>query len=78
MIGWSSVCYLCSTFVSTDWFRHCVGSSLSSAFVIYFYCFKQNEKLVIMAPALLFLTIACGLNAFFVERYQKQQFLEMK
>ena len=31
-----------------------------------------------MAPALLFLTIACGLNAFFVERHQKQQFLEMK
>lgn len=72
ILGFTSIGYLSSTFVSSNWVQTSIGQTLSTLFVVYFYCFKQDIEIYKFAPGLILLIVSCGANSYYVELKDKQ------
>ena len=67
MIGFTSIGYLSSTFVATDWLKTCIGQVIAVMLVMYFYCVKQDGEVMQMLPGLVLMSASCSVNSYYVE-----------
>ena len=78
MIGYVSVAYLASTFVSSKWIISSIGQSISSVIVTYYYSTHFDCELVIILPAMTLVVLTCFCYSYTIELKEKQQFLDQK
>ena len=78
IIGYISVAYLASTFVSSKWIISSIGQSISSVIVTYYYSNHFDCELVIILPAMTLVVLTCFCYSYNIELKEKQQFLDQK
>lgn len=78
MVGYNSAVYLASAFLTYQWYYFTVGNVISTMIVIYYYCVNFNLSLNKLAPSLIISCIASSIVSYYVELWDKKEFLEMK
>ena len=71
MIGYISVAYLASTFVSSKWIIGSIGHTFSSFIVTYYYCSHFDYDIIIILPAMMLVIVSCCCNSYHVELKEK-------
>ena len=78
MIGFISIAYLSSIFVSSNWKWTLLGNTLSTWIVGHYYTKYFGYNIQQITPALILHILSCTCVSFYVEMKQKQNFLETK
>jgi len=81
MVGFLANSWLSSTLISTNWIHTTIAQGLSTALVVYFFGYKQDNEFGLyepykIIPAFVLLVLSCGANSYYVEMNDKKQFFE--
>ena len=76
IIGYISLVYLASTFVSSKWIISSIGQMLSTIIVTHYYSYHFDYEPVIILPAMTLIVLTSICYSYTIELKEKQQFLD--
>lgn len=75
--GFTAISYISSSFLSLNWISSLIGLIIATSAVVSYLVIQFEYKMHRIISGFVLLVVSCAINSYFVERKDKQEFIDM-